>query len=122
MQVRNQRRTLQYPRRAVLRQMLGQGSGPQEKDDGTAGDGTVGKYGPPFRIANQRDKSNDNKIKQLNTDIVMIRKWMKKLLAPIVREVLNEEKLQEQVIGHIVTALKEALDSGECDNLKRPNV
>jgi hypothetical protein len=67
MQVRNQRRTLQYPRRAVLRQMLGQGSGPQEKDDGTAGDGTVGKYGPPFRIANQRDKSNDNKIKQLNT-------------------------------------------------------
>lgn len=122
MQVRNQRRTLQYPRRAVLRQMLGQGSGPQEKDDGTAGDGTVGKYGPPFRIANQRDKSNDNKIKQLNTDIVMIRKWIKRLLAPIVREVLNEEKLQEQVIGHIVTALKEALDSGECDNLKRPNV
>ena len=54
--------------------------------------------------------------------IIMIRKWMKKLLAPIVREVLNEEKLQEQVIGHIVTALKEALDSGECDNLKRPNV
>ena len=52
----------------------------------------------------------------------MIRKWMKKLLAPIVREVLNEEKLQEQVIGHIVTALKEALESGECDNLKRPNV
>lgn len=122
MQVRNQRRTLQYPRRAVLRQMLGQGSGPQEKDDGTAGDGTVGKYGPPFRIANQRDKSNDNKIKQLNTDIVMIRKWIKRLLAPIMREVLNEEKLQEQVIGHIVTALKEALDSGECDNLKRPNV
>ena len=31
MQVRNQRRTLQYPRRAVLRQMLGQGSGPQKK-------------------------------------------------------------------------------------------
>lgn len=122
MQVRNQRRTLQYPRRAVLRQMLGQGSGPQEKDDGTAGDGTVGKYGPPFRIANQRDKSNDNKIKQLNTDIVMIRKWIKRLLAPIMREVLNEEKLQEQVIGHIVTALKEALDSDECDNLKRPNV
>jgi len=35
---------------------------------------------------------------------------------------LTEEKLQEQVIGHIVTALKEALDNGECDNLKRPNV
>ena len=87
MQVRNQRRTLQYPRRAVLRQMLGQGSGPQEKDDGTAGDGTVGKYGPPFRIANQRDKSNDNKIKQLNTDIVMIRKWIKRLLAPIMRDI-----------------------------------
>lgn len=52
----------------------------------------------------------------------MIRKWIKKLLAPIVREIINEEKLQEQVIGHIATALKEALDSGECDNLKRPNV
>lgn len=50
MQVRNQRRTLQYPRGAVLLQMLGQGSGPQEKDDGTAGYGTVGKYGSPFRI------------------------------------------------------------------------
>lgn len=50
--------------------------------------------------------------------MIMIRKWIKKLLAPIVREVLNEEKLQEQVIGHIVTALKEALDNGECDNLK----
>ena len=54
--------------------------------------------------------------------MIMIRKWIKKLLAPIVREVLNEEKLQEQVIGHIVTALKESLDNGECDNLKRPNV
>lgn len=54
--------------------------------------------------------------------MIMIRKWIKKLLAPIVREVLNEEKLQEQVIVHIVTALKEALDNGECDNLKRPNV
>ena len=52
----------------------------------------------------------------------MIRKWMKKLLAPIVREVLNEEKLQEQVIGHTVSASRAVLDSGECDNLKRPNV
>ena len=64
-----------------------------------------------------------SKTKQFNTTImIMIRKWIKKLLAPIVREVINEEKLQEQVIGHIATALKEALDSGECDNLKRPNV
>ncbi len=54
--------------------------------------------------------------------MIMIRKWMKKLLAPIMREVLNEEKLQEQVINHIATALKEVLDSGECNNLKRPNV
>ena len=111
MQVRNQRRTLQYPRRAVLRQMLGQGSGPPEKDDGTAGDGTVGKYGPPFRIANQRDKSNDNKIKQLNTDIVMIRKWIKRLLAPIMREVLKEEQQYfiEMLDQQVAEALRRAL-------------
>ena len=111
MQVRNQRRTLQYPRRAVLRQMLGQGSGPQEKDDGTAGDGTVGKYGPPFRIANKRDKSNDNKIKQLNTDIVMIRKWIKRLLAPIMREVLKEEQQYfiEMLDQQVAEALRRAL-------------
>lgn len=106
MSVRDQRRTLQYPRRAVLLQMLGQGSGPQEKDDGT-----VGKYGPPFRIANQRDKSNDNKIKQLNTDIVMIRKWIKRLLAPIMREVLKEEQQYfiEMLDQQVAEALRRAL-------------
>lgn len=114
MQVRNQRRTLQYPRRAVLRQMLGQGSGPQEKDDGTAGDGTVGKYGPPFRIANQRDKSNDNKIKQLNTDIVMIRKWIKRLLAPIVREAVKQE------LAAIRTAEKEAAIKNALQEIRSP--
>ena len=114
MQVRNQRRTLQYPRRAVLRQLLGQGSGPQEKDDGTAGDGTVGKYGPPFRIANQRDKSNDNKIKQLNTDIVMIRKWIKRLLAPIVREAVKQE------LAAIRTAEKEAAIKNALQEIRSP--
>ena len=114
MQVRNQRRTLHYPRRAVLRQMLGQGSGPQEKDDGTAGDGTVGKYGPPFRIANQRDKSNDNKIKQLNTDIVMIRKWIKRLLAPIVREAVKQE------LAAIRTAEKEAAIKNALQEIRSP--
>lgn len=114
MQVRNQRRTLQYPRRAVLRQMLGQGSGPQEKDDGTAGDGTVGKYGPPFRIVNQRDKSNDNKIKQLNTDIVMIRKWIKRLLAPIVREAVKQE------LAAIRTAEKEAAIKNALQEIRSP--
>lgn len=111
MSVRDQRRTLQYPRRAVLLQMLGQGSGPQEKDDGTAGYGAVCQPGAPFRIANQRDKSNDNKIKQLNTDIVMIRKWIKRLLAPIMREVLKEEQQYfiEMLDQQVAEALRRAL-------------
>ena len=56
MSVRDQRRTLQYPRRAVLLQMLGQGSGPQKETDGEAGNGTAGKYGQPFQIAFKRLK------------------------------------------------------------------
>lgn len=50
-------------------------------------------------------------MKQLNTDIVMIRKWIKRLLAPIMREVLKEEQQYfiEMLDQQVAEALRRAL-------------
>lgn len=48
----------------------------------------------------------------------MLKKLIKKLLAPIVREVIKEEQLPEQVLNYMGSTLKKMFDSGECDNLK----
>lgn len=49
----------------------------------------------------------------------MLEKLIKRLLAPIVREVIQEEQIPAQVLNQLGATLKEILDSGECDSLKR---